>query len=248
MTSKNLARSEIQELLSAARDHFREGGYQIAEPMLQQLVLADGTNPEIFHMLATIYYDQGKFNKAIRTFRRALEIDPTYTDASVGLSIILNDIGRYEEGRQVFADAQAALSRKSRNSDSALNEKLASKHDEIGDMYFQHKRIDDAIDQYNRALALTSRKADLRMKLVECAIQRGDGARAVKDLRLLAQDFPNFTPARLKLGLLLFNSKKIAEALEQWEAVLLRDPDHPIAVRYVQMARQASRQTSTQLR
>ena len=60
-------------------------------------------------MLATIYYDKGQFSKAIKTFKRALEIDPTYTDASVGLSIILNDLGRYEEGKEVFQKAQKLL-------------------------------------------------------------------------------------------------------------------------------------------
>ena len=236
---RNLAKTEIKELLETAREHFREGNYRVAESLLQQLMLAEEKNPEIFHMMATIYYDQGKFNKAIKTFRRALEIDPAFTDASVGLSIILNDLGRYEEGKKVFVEAQQALNRKNNEVDAYAMEKLAIKHDELGELYFQHKRYDEAIEQYERALGLSTRKAELKMKIVECHVKKGDEALAAKELKVLVQEFPRFVPARLKLGLMYFNAKNIVAAIEQWENVLLRDPDHPVALRYMQMAQES---------
>jgi tetratricopeptide (TPR) repeat protein len=239
MSLSKLGRSDVRELLETAREHFRDGNYRIAEPLLQQLLMSDAKNPEVFHMLATIAYDQGKFNKAIKTFRRALEIDPTFTDASVGLSIILNDLGRYDEGKKVFQDAQAALSKKSGEPDPYVSEKLATKHDELGEMYFQYKRYDEALEQYTKALSLSSRKADLKMKMVECFIKKDDDARAMKELKLLVQEFPQFVPARLKLGLMYFNMKQTVSAVEHWEAVLLRDPEHPIALKYLQMAQEA---------
>ena len=238
MSSKNLGRTDLKELLDTARDHFREGNYRISEPLLQQLLISDGKNPEVFHMMATIYYDQGKFNKAIKTFRRALEIDPTYTDASVGLSIILNDLGRYEEGKKVFIEAQQALARKSTDTDPYLQEKLATKHDELGEMYFQYKRYDEALEQYQRAAQLSTRKAELKMKIIECFIKKDESAPAMKELKALVQEYPQFIPARLKLGLMYYNARKIVEAVEQWESVLLRDPEHPVAIKYLQMAQE----------
>lgn len=233
-----MGRTEIKELLDTAREHFREGNYRIAESLLQQLLLADGKNPEVFHMMATIYYDQGKFNKAVKTFKRALEIDPTYTDASVGLSIILNDLGKYEEGKKVFVEAQEALAKKSTEADPYIQEKLATKHDELGEMYFQYKRYDEALEQYFKALSLSTRKAELKMKIIECFIRKEDDARALKELKVLVQEYPQFVPARLKLGLMYYNQKKIVEAVEQWETVLLRDPEHPVALKYLQMAQE----------
>lgn len=233
------ASADAKEMLETAREHFREGNYKIAEALLTQLLLNDGKNAEIFHMLATIFYDQGKFNKAIKTFRRALEIDPGYTDASVGLSIILNDLGKYEEGKQVFVEAQAILDRKTASGDSVGQERFASKHDELGEMYFQHKRYADALQEWERALELSSRKAELKMKAIECYVQMEDGNRALRELRALVQEFPQFTPARLKLGLLFYNAHKVLEAVEQWEAVLMRDPEHPTAIKYLQMAQES---------
>lgn len=107
-----MAESLIDEMLAEARENFVDGNYKVSEPILNQLILQNTRNPEVYQMLATIYYDKGQFNKAIKTFKRALEIDPAYTDASVGLSIILNDLGKYEEGKQVFQEAQKLLDRK----------------------------------------------------------------------------------------------------------------------------------------
>jgi tetratricopeptide (TPR) repeat protein len=239
MTSRSMGRTDIAELLETTREQFREGNYRIAESLLQQLVLVDGKNPEVFHMMATVYYDQGKFNKAIKTFRRALEIDPTYTDASVGLSIILNDLGRYDEGKKVFVDAQQVLARKSNEGDPYVQEKLASKHDELGEIYFQYKRFDEALEQYFKALSLSTRKADLKMKVVECWLRKDDHARALRELKSLVQDYPQFLPARIKLGLLYYQARNVVEAVEQWETVLLRDPEHPLALKYLQMAQSA---------
>src|ERR1700677_5306786 len=80
--------SNENDLLAAAREKFLKGEMPMAERLLQQLILLNNKLPEVFHMLGTIYYDQGKFTRAIQTFKRALEIDPGYSDARVGLYLI----------------------------------------------------------------------------------------------------------------------------------------------------------------
>lgn len=172
-----------EDLLIEGRNHFINGNYKMAEPLLQQLILQGTRNPEVYQMLATIFYDKGQFSKAIKTFKRALEIDPTYTDASVGLSIILNDLGKYEEGRQIFSDAQDLLDKKTNKSDPFLDERLASKHEELGDLYYQYKRYNEALEQLLKALKLSTRRPELTMRVAEVYSQLGQYERAVKDLK-----------------------------------------------------------------
>ncbi len=227
------------EMLSEAKEAFIHGNYKVAEPMLNQLILQNSRNAEVYQMLATIYYDKGQFNKAIRTFKRALEIDPTYTDASVGLSIILNDLGRYDEGRQIFEDAQKLLERKSGKMDSYVEEKIASKHEELADLYFQYKCYKEALDQLFHAQKLTARKAEITMRIAECHVKLDDADRAIRELKTLIREYPHFIPARLKLGVIYYNLNNLAEATEQWENILLRDPQHPEALKYLKMANAA---------
>ncbi len=239
VNSKNMAQIEFQDLLETARENFKNANYKLAESLLQQLVMMNFQNPEVQHMLASIYYDQGKFNKAIKTFKRALEIDPEFIDAAVGLSIILNDLGKYEEGKKVFQAAQKVLDQKKLQRDPYTQEKLAAKHDELGELYFQYKQYQDAIAHYEKALELTSRKSETKMKIVECYIKLEDFDTATKSLRQIILAAPHFNQAKLKLGFIYYKTKKFVEAIEQWESVLIKDPQNAIATRYLQMAQES---------
>ena len=230
-----------QDIFSEAKSAFIEGNYKVAEPILNQMVLQGFRNPEVFQMLATIFYDKGQFNKAIKTFRRALEIDPTYTDASVGLSILLNDLGKYEEGKRVFNEAQSILERKKSRpgADPWVDEKLASKHEELADLYFQYGRYFESLEQLLKALKLSTKKPDITMRIAECYLKMQDADKAVKELKALIREYPHYIPGRIKLGLIFYQQQNLADATEQWENVLLRDPGHLEARKYLRMAQAA---------
>lgn len=231
-------RSFSGQLLDEAREAFIDGNYKEAEPLLEQPSLQKSMNPEVFQMLATIYYNRGQFNKAIKTFKKALEVDPTYSDAAVGLSILLNDIGKYDEAKKVFAQAQALLDQKKQKAAAGPNidEKFATKHIELGDLYLQHKRFDAAAEQYTKAQQLSKNKADIAMLIAECFVQAGSKDKAIRELKTILQLNVKLIAPRLKLGLILYNSNMIAEAVDQWENVLRLEPRNDEALRYLKMA------------
>lgn len=226
----------IEDLFKTAEDHFKENEYSLAEPILNQLVLKSVRRPEIFHMLGTIYYDQGKFNKAIRSFKRALEINPGFTDSSVGLSIILNDLGKYEEGQKVFEEARAMLSLKAKDGDQYLNEKFAGKHQELGDLYFQHNRMPEALEQYQRAMNLTAQPLDMQMKIADIYLAQKNTSLAIKELRGIVRENPAAVQARLKLGKSFYDTHQIPEAIEQWETALRYEPGNTAARDFLRLA------------
>lgn len=234
------------EMLSEARLAFRAGDDAAAEPILQQLLL-HGADPEVHQMLATIAYNRGRFNKAIQHFKRALEIDPSYTDASVGLSIILNDLGRYEEGKKIFVEARARIEKTSATSiDPWLEEKIASKHEELAELYSQANRQQDALEQLMKAQRLSGRKAEIALRIADIHTLLGQQERALRDLRTLVREYPHLIPARLKLAMVLYNMNNVADAVEQWENVLARDPRNSEALKHLKMA-QAAGITSIEL-
>jgi tetratricopeptide (TPR) repeat protein len=230
-------RSFSGQLLDEAREAFIDGKYQQAEPLLMQPTLINSNNPEVYQMLATIYYNRGQFNKAIKTFKKALEIDPTYSDAAVGLSIILNDLGKYDEAKKVFEQAQTIVDKKkSYQQSSNLEEKIASKHIEAADLYLQIRRFDEALEQYMKAYHLSTKKGDIALSISECYVQAGQKEKAIKELKAVIQYDSRLIKPRLKLGLILYNSHMVAEAVEQWENIIRLEPKNTEALRYLKMA------------
>ena len=220
-------RSLTEETLSEARQYFIEGQYKLAEPLLEQLLLQNLKNPEIYQMLATLYYDRGQFNKAIKTFRRALEIDPHYTDASVGLSIILNDLGRYDEGQKVFQEARKILDQQKKPNLSFLDETISKKHEEIADLYSQSRSWSEALDNLQKALQLTpQRRVNLGVKMAEAYIRLGESLKAIRELREVLFIDSECVPARIKLAELYSRTNRVAEARDQWESILVTDPQN----------------------
>jgi tetratricopeptide (TPR) repeat protein len=236
-------RSFSGQLLDEAREAFIEGKYKDAEALLQQPTLQNSNNPEVFQMMATILYNRGQFNKAIKTFKKALSIDPTYTDAAVGLSIILNDLGKYDEAKKVFEEAQTLVDRKKATQttqiSNAIEEKFAAKHLELAHMYLQYKRFTQALEQFQQAYSLSQKKVDITLQMAECYVEAGQSNQAIKALRSLLQSNNKLVTPRLKLGLILYNSHMIAEAVDQWENILRLEPKNDEAIRYLKMAQAA---------
>lgn len=229
--------SDVRHMLSSAKDHYNKGSFPMAENMLEQIVLADSTNAEVFHLLGCVYYKRGKIKKAIKSYRRALDIDPHHTDSTVGLSMVLNDVGRYDEAHKVFEEGQKqAETTKRHELNGFLEEQIAAKHADLGDLYFQAKRYDEATEQYYEAFKYTQNKLEIRLKIVECFLQKNELPRAVKELKLIVQEKPHFSKARLKLGLIFYKANRVLEAVEQWESVLMRDPENPEALKLLKLA------------
>jgi tetratricopeptide (TPR) repeat protein len=219
-----MAVADFQELFSVAKESFINGDYAAAEPLLKQALLYNNRRAEVFHMLGTIYYDRGKFNKAIQTFKRALEIDPSYTDASVGLSIILNDLGRYEEGREIFAKAEAELQKKKRETDPYLQRQIAQKNEELGEIYLRGKLSEKALQCFIEARENSIEKERLTILIADTLIQMNSRQQATSELHNYIKESPSAVHARIHLGELFFASGRHVEAIDQWEAVLYRDP------------------------
>src|SRR5262245_27613022 len=57
---------------------------------------------DVYHMLAVILHDRGDLPGAERLLERAIEINPVYTEALITLSVVYNELGKYEAARRIF--------------------------------------------------------------------------------------------------------------------------------------------------
>ena len=83
------------------KEAFDHQNFTEAEQYLSQLVESGFEFADVYDMLGIIYHRQGKYEKAVHTFEKALEINPNYTDASMNLAVIYNDMSMLDKARAV---------------------------------------------------------------------------------------------------------------------------------------------------
>ncbi|MGE4232183.1 MAG: tetratricopeptide repeat protein [Bacteriovoracia bacterium] len=196
------------------------------------------------HLLGTISYLSGNLQKGIELFKKILELDPKHTDAAISLSIIYNDIGKYDEAKKIYQLANQSLNTKRAGADPLLDRKFAVKHIEIGDLYFKYHRYDDALEDYMRAQKLLSPKdpqtVEIRIKLAKCYAKKGFTTRSIQELQQLCVEFPNDLQGRIHLGLMYYSQGNIIDAQLEWERAAAIDPSNEEIKTYLSMTTKAT--------
>lgn len=231
----------IQELI-------RRKQFQGAEDLLQKQVRGNPEDADAHYLLGVVNYFRGQVGPTIQHLRKALEIDPKHTDSAICLSVLLNDLGKYDDAKVVFEKANHSVAHKREGVVSGVDQKFAVKHLEIGDLYFRYRRYEEAIEEYTKAAILNPQHLDTRIRRAKAYARKGFVSRALQDLQSLKHEHPDFAPAMIQLGLLHYSQGNMIDAELEWEEVLRVHPAHREAGAYLQMAREARQKSQLQPR
>ena len=196
---------------------------------------------ECYYLLGSAYHIKGKLSHAIEAFSKALEINQSHIDASISLSIILNDIGKYDEAAGVFKKANSII--KSNNNaplNNHMNKELSQKHEELGDLYFKFQKHEESLSEFQKAWNLNHEDIEVRLKIAKCFELTNQTARAIDMLHQLKMEFPDYMSARIQLGLLYYAQGNIIDAQIEWEKALTRDRNNKEIQMYLNMAKEAT--------
>lgn len=236
---------KLNDLLKKAKEAFQKNDLKTASLFLNEIIDQNPNATEAYFYLANVFHVRGELGKAIKGFQRVLELDPNHTDAAISLSVIYNDIGKYEEAKTIFekANNQVKNTQGQGVADPHLNKKFSLKHYELAEMYVSYGRCDEALFEYNKAIALDPDNLEIRIKVAKTYTKKGFTSKAFDELRRLKNENPGYMPVRIALGLLYYGNGNIIEATAEWQNVLSREPNHPEAIMYVNLSRTASETT-----
>ncbi len=238
---------KLNDLLKKAKEAFQKNDLKTASLLLHEVIEQNPNSTEGFFHLANVFHIRGELGKAIKAFQRVLELDPHHTDAAISLSVILNDIGKYEEAKSIFDRANNNVKNAQGQgiSDPHLNKKFSLKHYEIAEMYSSYSRYEEALFEYNKATTLDPDNLEIRIKVAKTYTKKGFTSKALEELKRLKNEHPGYMPARIALGLLYYGNGNIIEAQAEWQNVLTREPNHAEASMYVNLSRGATETTVT---
>lgn len=230
-----------QSLFVRGTEMFKSNKLREALVIFEDLI---DTNPEhiqAYFYLGNIFHMKGQIGKAIRAFNKVLSLDPNHTDASISLSVLLNDIGKYEEAKKIYDEADKNVKINTTGiTDNHINKKFSLKHFEIAELYLTYNRFEEAIFEYNKAIGLDPEHLELRIKLAKVYAKKGFIAKAFEELKKLKRENPGYSEARVALGLLYYGNGNILEAQNEWQAALYKDPANTEIKMYLELSRSAS--------
>lgn len=200
---------------------------------LNEAIRLDPNSPDAHSMLGRVLLDKD-VDRAIDELRVAIQIDPSYAGAYQNLGEALrikNDlvgaIEAHEKAIFLFArDAQ-------KNRDN-LDRGLATGHIGLGQDFLAKKEPDRAIAEFNIAIRLGSKSADLYGILGEALFQQDDLDGGIAACKEAVRIDPKIALTHQKLGgALAVNQQLKAAIVEFEEAVRL---DRPLAVAHFALA------------
>jgi tetratricopeptide (TPR) repeat protein len=227
--------SGLRELVKRGRAHYLAGEHKEAVDCLTQVLRDNAPYADVYDMLGVIYHQEGRLSEAEEMFREALRINPAYTEAALNLVVTCNDLGKYAEAKSIYERAMAASKRAPRELDPFAKGKIANMHAEVGEAYRAAGLHEDAIHEYERALALCPAFLDIRTELGDTRREMGDVAGAIRELEHVRAENGRFVAGRIHLGLAYYAAGRRDDAAGEWRAALAEAPGHRAARMYLSL-------------
>jgi tetratricopeptide (TPR) repeat protein len=230
---------KLEELYKQGIEAFDKGDYIGAERFFYDMLRLNPRFADIQNKMGIIYNQTNRLGLATQAFERALAINPGYTEASLNLAITYSDLGKYEKAREVFEQA-ARFTEKAGESvtstsgiDPFVRGKLADEHLRLGNMYYELRLLDEAIEEYQKALRLSPNFSDIITHLGIAYRDKGMYDEAIREFNHAKECNPRYIPARLHLGITYYSQGFYGLAEEEWREALVFDPDNSAVRTYL---------------
>ena len=238
--------TEEEFYFNKAINSLKDKKYKESFKYFNEVLILNPRNANAYYNIGNILYYQGNINKSITAFTRALEINDKHTDAAIALSIIYNDIGQYNKGQAIFKSALNKVKYSNNENglqDNHVNKLFSQKHLELAELYFSYHRFEEAIHEYQKSALLDQNNIQSRLGTVKAMDKKGLKSKATDELKKLMNEFPGSLEIRLNLGIIYYSQGKVIEAQNEWQKILDRQPDHPQAIMYMKLSKEATETT-----
>ena len=164
-------------------------------------------------------------NKAIEHFRSAINEDPNYAPAYVGLADCYNALGAVQVGALPPLDARR-LAEEAATKALALDPALAEAYNALGYVKLFNWNWTGAEQDFKRAIELNPNYANAHNFYASFLIARGNVEQSIASANRARELDPFSLSISAQRGFLLENARHYGEAIEQLRAVIAMDPNH----------------------
>jgi tetratricopeptide (TPR) repeat protein len=218
--------------------HLREGRVDLALEEFKRAVKEDSKNPYFQKGLGLAYAAKASreresrrtpaggppskeeaeaWREAIACFRKALELNPYYTDVRNDLATALIGSGDREAGKKEFL---AAFS-------DPTNPTPEISARNLGQAYLEEKSYSEAINWFRTSLNRNKKYSDPYLGIADALLASDRLEEAVAQLEAGVAEVPEDPALTLALGQALYRAGRFGEARTRLEEVVRKDPAGP---------------------
>ncbi|MBI5642460.1 MAG: tetratricopeptide repeat protein [Deltaproteobacteria bacterium] len=214
---------------------FEEKNYDRAVQYLEKVAAEKSSFADVYNMLGLIYYNHSRFEDAINSFKRALDLNPNYTEVSLNLSVVYNELGDFDKSSQVYERARQVRKETESYLDPYVKGKLANMHAELGAIYKDLGLYAQAAEEFKKALILSPDFVDIKTTLGIVYRDMMDYSKAVNELEEAVRLNPDYPASRIQLGLTYYTMGQLEKAKTEWLKVLRKHPNDKMAQMYMNL-------------
>jgi len=226
----------LRQLVQRGTAAFEAGEYGEAETLLLQVLDRDTTYANVYHMLGVIASFRGASQRAVDLFRRALTLNPQYSEAQMNLAITLADMGAYDVAAVEVGKLHAREPGDTDRPGPGILGKLANAHADLARKYHALGMYAEAVGEYDKALGLCPNFPDIHNRRAASCRELRDYAGAKASLMRALELNPRYVEAYVNLGQVHRQMGHRAEAIAAWQRALELNPAHPLARMYLAQA------------
>src|SRR2546426_3694138 len=190
-----------ERLVEQANERFQLQDYYGAIHLLEEVIATGRAFADAHHLLGVSYSLAGQPDKALEQLDRALALNPNYIEALIHRALVLNELGREAEANAVLRRARQVGAERRAGFHGHVAAKLANQHAALGQAYLEAGGLNEAIAQYEAALALGPAFHDLRYKLGRLLLEAGRALGAHEQFLINVPGRPPFFDAAGVVGL-----------------------------------------------
>jgi Tfp pilus assembly protein PilF len=208
------ANSDAEARFNAGLTHLRDGRPKLALEEFQNAIKQDPKNPYFHKGLGLAYATLKKFDDAVGAFRKALVLNPYYTDVRNDLGMALVLAGKRQEGKAEFLAAF--------NDPTNPTPEISSRN--LGQAYYEEKNYAEAANWFRSSLNRNKAYPDAYLGLADALVALGRAEDAITTLETGAHEVPASTAIQLSLGEAYYRAGRFTDARARLEDARKADP------------------------
>ena len=224
--------------------HLREGRTELAIDAFKKAVEADAKSPYFYKALGVAYLQyadrcptsdkkcrDSRLDEAVSAARKALELNPYYTDARNDLGAALLAMGHREQGRQELLHAY----------EDPMNPTPELSARNLGQAYFEEKNYPQAESWFQTAVRRNPSYVDAQIGLADALVAQNRQREAMAQLEGAANEAPGSPALLLALGQVYLSAGRFEAARARLEEAAAKDPGGPAGRRAAELLRSVPR-------